>query len=61
VARHHRGAAMTTHHHDWGTLINRQRKSKIANYLSYKNHWLTIIKNESLANLFWYFPYIFFY
>lgn len=41
--------------------IRRQERSKFVNQLSYKNHWLMIVKNQTLVNLILYFPFIFFY
>jgi len=42
-------------------IKNRQMKTGLINYLSYRNHLFTLYKNETLPNLFWYFPYIFWY
>lgn len=43
------------------TVIIRRQKPQIINFLSYKNHLLTIVKNEFLSNLILYAPFIFFY
>ncbi len=43
------------------TLKIRRQKPQIINFLSYKNHLLTIVKNEFLSNLILCAPFIFFY
>ncbi|MFA6271538.1 MAG: glycosyltransferase family 2 protein [Patescibacteria group bacterium] len=52
VAIHARGAAMVTDLSDRGTIKNRQTKSNKVNYLSYRNHWSLLIKNERWINIF---------
>lgn len=42
-------------------IKNRKHQSAIARQHSYRNHWLVLIKNESIKNLFKYFPFIFWY
>jgi len=51
VAIHARGAAMATDLSDQGTIRNRQNKSNKVNYLSYRNHWFMLIKNEAWVNI----------
>lgn len=42
-------------------LERRKRKSKIVNYLSYRNHLTLLLKNEFVSNMLIYFPWIFWY
>jgi GT2 family glycosyltransferase len=42
-------------------LSNRKTQSRLARFYSYRNHFLTLIKNETFSNLMKYFPFIFFY
>ncbi|MBL7047697.1 MAG: glycosyltransferase family 2 protein [Candidatus Marinimicrobia bacterium] len=51
-AFHARGAARKTDLSDSGAIINRQKKSPKINYLSYRNHFYLIIKNEKWKNIF---------
>ncbi|MEK7167345.1 MAG: glycosyltransferase family 2 protein [Patescibacteria group bacterium] len=46
---------------DISAALNKKNKSKLINYLSYKNHLLMLIKNEFLSNFILHFPWIFFY
>lgn len=41
--------------------LNRKRRSTLVNQLSYKNHLLALVKNQTLTNFILYFPFIFFY
>jgi GT2 family glycosyltransferase len=51
-ALHARGVSRKTDISDKGTIINRQSKSPKANYLSYRNHFYVLIKNEDWKNIF---------
>ncbi|MBF8280892.1 MAG: putative Glycosyl transferase, family 2 [Candidatus Magasanikbacteria bacterium] len=50
VAYHDRSAAGPETDKDIDVIKNRRRKSSIANFFSYRNHLLTLIKNEYAAN-----------
>ena len=45
----------------WQTILNRRQKSKLINYLSYRNHFFVLVKNEQFKDFFRHFPYIFWY
>lgn len=61
VAYHHRAAGGDEVAGNLAIAKNRQTKSKIINYYSYKNHLLTLIKNERLSDFLKNLPPIFFY
>lgn len=44
-----------------GLIKNRKCQSAMARQYSYRNHWLMLIKNESIKNLIKYSPFIFWY
>jgi GT2 family glycosyltransferase len=46
---------------DFNIIKNRRKKNAFLNYLSYRNHLFTIIKNIHIKNLICYFHYIFLY
>jgi len=60
-ARHYRGAKGHAKFGNLTVIKDRWRKSKLINRWSYKNHWLTLIKNESGINFILAFPWIFSY
>ncbi|MBI4652920.1 glycosyltransferase family 2 protein [Candidatus Kuenenbacteria bacterium] len=60
-AYHDRTAKREKSLSDVSAAFNRKTKSKLINYLSYKNHLLMLIKNELLSNFILHFPWIFFY
>lgn len=61
VAWHARGVSRKTSLSDFGTLRNRRGKPSLVNMLSTKNHWLTLLKNESSASFFKHLPWILWY
>jgi len=61
IAYHHREAAGEIDQDTIAIIKSRRSKSKFINFHSYRNHLLTIIKNELSSNLFWWFPLIFYY
>lgn len=61
MAFHDRTAKGKKNLNDFSAAFNRKNKSKMINYLSYKNHLLMLIKNELLSNFILHFPWIFFY
>ncbi|MDD5342655.1 MAG: glycosyltransferase family 2 protein [Patescibacteria group bacterium] len=46
---------------DWQILKNRRKKSPLIKSLSYRNHCYTLIKNLPWPDMFWWFPWIFWY
>ena len=60
LAYHYRTAAGAGRS-DFANLLNRSRKPKIVNFLSYRNHFLLLIKNDSLSNAFLHLPWILWY
>ena len=61
VAYHHRRAQGKDDQDTRSLIKGRRKKSQFINYHSYKNHLLTILKNEQISNLFRSFPFIFSY
>lgn len=49
-AYHYRTAAGPQKAGNLSTFFNRMSKSKIVNHLSYRNHWLALLKNEQWGN-----------
>ncbi|MDD5043410.1 MAG: glycosyltransferase family 2 protein [Patescibacteria group bacterium] len=61
VAYHYRGAAGGEKVGAINIIKNRKEKSKLVNYYSYKNHLLTLVKNERWGDFLKNFPFIFWY
>lgn len=61
IAYHVRSASGSENRSVKEILNNRKTKSKLANFYSYRNHFLMLIKNESASIFFKYFFYIFWY
>ncbi|MFA5076537.1 MAG: glycosyltransferase family 2 protein [Patescibacteria group bacterium] len=57
-AYHYRSGFGSARANNFKTIKERRRKSKFVNRLSYRNHWLTLLKNESLSNFFINLPWI---
>ncbi|MFH1838563.1 MAG: glycosyltransferase family 2 protein [Candidatus Kuenenbacteria bacterium] len=60
-AYHDRTAKREKSLSDISAALNRKNKSKLINYLSYKNHLSMLVKNEFLSNFIFHFLWIFFY
>jgi len=58
---HYRSASAKATLTDWAIAKNRRSKARFINQLSYRNHLLTLVKNQDLKNLILHFPWIFFY
>lgn len=61
LAFHYRSAVCPLNDNFREIINNRKNKAEFVNKLSYKNHLLTILKNEHKLNFIKYFPHIFFY
>jgi GT2 family glycosyltransferase len=60
-AYHYRSAFGHAEFNHLITIKDRRRKSKFVNRLSYKNHWLVLVKNEFWSNFLLHLPWIIFY
>jgi len=60
-AYHYRSAFGDAKFKNFSVFKNRRNKNKFVNQLSYRNHWLTIIKNDSVVNFVYHTPWILFY
>lgn len=58
---HQRSASSGKNNQDADIAANRKNKSVFANYYSYRNHLLLLVKNLTPKTFFWYFPYIAWY
>lgn len=61
VAYHDRSAAGPKYSNDVHALANKKNQSEWVKYYSYKNHWLTLYKNEYWQNFALDFPWILWY
>jgi GT2 family glycosyltransferase len=61
VAYHDRTAAMPGRMDDVSAADNKKNQSELVKYLSYKNHLMTLYKNEYWQNFILDFPWIFWY
>lgn len=57
-AYHYRTGSGLARFGNWQTLRDRRRKSRFVNQLSYKNHLLTLVKNEQWSNFFRHGPWL---
>ncbi|MBU0707440.1 glycosyltransferase family 2 protein [Patescibacteria group bacterium] len=60
-AWHRRSSQTNTDSNDLQVVKNRSKKFALINGYSYRNHWYTLIKNESLLNLLLFSPWITWY
>ncbi|MBI5621284.1 glycosyltransferase family 2 protein [Candidatus Falkowbacteria bacterium] len=60
-AHHYRTAFGLAEFSNRRVARDRRTKSKFVNRLSFRNHWLTLLKNDAWANFWLHSPWIFFY